>query len=188
MKSLVLVDIQAGLCDPFWGPRNNPDAEERAGALLQAWRALGWPVFHVRHASVSPNSPLRPDGPGFAFHPAVQPQDQEPVLTKSVNSGFIGTDLEARLRATGSVEVVICGLTTPHCVSTTVRMAANLGFSVTLVADACAANAANANASFPGATLGDIAPELVHQMAIAHLNGEFCTVATTTMLLQPASA
>lgn len=183
MTSLVLVDFQTGLSDPARGPRNNPDAEMRAGELLAAWRARGWPVFHVRHASVSPNSPLRPDQPGFAFHPAVQPGEGEPVLTKSVNSGFIGTDLEARLHASGSDRVVICGLTTPHCVSTTVRMAANLGFMVTLVADACAANTANADSNFPGAMLGDLTPELIHQMAIAHLNGEFCTVVTTASLL-----
>ena len=76
--------------------------------------------------------------PGFDFKPEAQPLDGEPVITKDVNSAFIGTDLEARLREQGVEAVALVGLTTDHCVSTTARMAANLGFETWVLGDAMA--------------------------------------------------
>lgn len=176
-RALLLVDIQVAFDAPYWGARNNPQAEENAGLLLAHWRAAGAPVYHVRHLSVEPQSPLNPAFGKVDFHPAVAPQDGEPVFEKSVNSAFIGTGLEDRLRADGVESLVICGLTTPHCVSTTARMAANLGFSVELVHDACAAFAQNANTSWRDGGKAD--PKFIHQAALDHLNGEFARVIST---------
>lgn len=174
IRALVLIDIQEGFDDPAWGLRNNPGAEAAAAALLARWRAAGAPVFHIRHLSDSPGSPLHPATGRVAHKAVVAPQPGEPVIDKRVNSAFIGTDLEARLRAGGIGALTICGLTTPHCVSTTSRMAANLGFDVTVVHDACAAFAGNADASWRGAGPQD--PEAIHQTALDHLNGEFARV------------
>ncbi|SMH52800.1 cysteine hydrolase family protein [Maritimibacter sp. HL-12] len=176
-RALLLVDIQAAFDDPYWGPRNNPQAEENAGRLLAHWRAAGAPVYHVRHLSVEPNSPLNPASGRVDFHPSVMPEDGEPIYEKSVNSAFIGTSLEADLRAAGIEALVICGLTTPHCVSTTTRMAANLGFSVELVHDACAAFAQNADTDWRGGGKAD--PKFIHQAALDHLHGEFAEVIST---------
>ena len=185
--ALILIDIQKGFDDPFWGARNNPDAEANAGRLLEAWRAAGRRVFHVRHASRSATSPLSPTGPGFAFKDVVAPRAGEPEFVKSVNSGFIGTDLEAQLRAAGVETVVVVGLTTPHCVSTTTRMAGNLGFTAYVAADACADFAANTTRGWrEGATLA-IDPELSHRVALAHLHGEFATVLDTDEILKEAA-
>lgn len=87
-------------------------------------------IIHVQHASTSTTSPLHPSKPGFEFQSIVKPLHDELVITKNVNSAFIGTDLEKVLRShfdgqPGTLWVV--GLTTDHCVSTTVRMAGNLG-------------------------------------------------------------
>lgn len=179
VPALVLIDFQVGFGDPVWGPRNNPQAETNAARLLAAWRDTGQPLAHVRHISSQPGSPL--SGPGIAFLDALAPLPGEVVFEKSVNSGFIGTGLEAHLRNLGVKDVVIAGLTTPHCVSTTARMAANLGFAVTLAHDAMAAFAANADTGWLGGDAPD--PEAIHQMALHHLHGEFATVRSTDVIV-----
>lgn len=177
-RALILIDIQQAFDDPFWGARNNPGAEAAAGAMLARWRAAGAPVFHIRHLSTSPDSPLHPSRGRTGFHPSVAPGPGEPVHDKSVNSAFIGTTLEADLRAAGIDRVAICGLTTQHCVSTTTRMAANLGFDVALAHDACAAFAQGANTAWRGGGAAD--PAAIHSAALDHLNGEFARVLAST--------
>ncbi len=118
--------------------RNNPDAEQNIARLLAAWRQRGWPIYYLHHQSKNPKSPLRPNYVGNEIKDSVRPQPGEPVLQKQENSAFIGTDLEARLRAAGQTTVVLTGLVTDHCVSSTARMAANLGFDTIVVADATA--------------------------------------------------
>lgn len=178
--ALILIDIQVGFNDPIWGERNNPDAEKRAGDLLAHWRANGRQVVHVRHVSVEPGSPL--SGAGTEFKPEVTPMPGEVIFEKSVNSGFIGTGLQAHLENIGACELTICGLTTPHCVSTTTRMAANLGFKVNLAEDACAAFTSNADTSFDDGPA--LTAEEIHRTALAHLHGEFAEVVKTNTLLQ----
>ena len=180
--ALVLIDIQMGFKSPIWGARNNPAAEDNAAKLLEAWRAKGMDVCHVRHVSVEPGSPLGPETGGTEFMPQVTPKDGEPVFEKSVNSVFIGTDLEAHLHAQGVMDLLICGLTTPHCVSTSSRMGANLGFYVTLAHDACAAFEANANASWSDEA-SELTPQQIHDTAVSHLHGEFVTAKATSDIL-----
>lgn len=183
-RALLLVDIQAAFADPHWGARNNPAAEENAARLLAHWRGAGAPVFHVRHLSTNPASPLHPENGRIDFHEAVEPLPGEPVYEKLVNSAFIGTTLEADLRAAGVARLVICGLTTPHCVSTTTRMAANLGFAVELAHDACAAVAQNADTSWRDGGKAD--PKFIHQAALDHLHGEFAEVVSVEDVLAEA--
>ncbi|MCU4654296.1 cysteine hydrolase [Roseibacterium sp. SDUM158016] len=180
---LILIDIQAGFDAASWGARNNPDAEDRAAGLLAHWRAARAPVVHIRHVSTEPGSPL--SGPGTAFKDGVAPRGDEPVFEKSVNSAFIGTGLEAHLRDHGIADLVICGLTTPHCVSTTVRMAANLGFSVRVAHDACAAFARNADTGWRQG-LAAMDPQAIHDAALSHLHGEFAEVVPVATLTERA--
>src|SRR5689334_16157328 len=114
--ALIIIDVQKGFDEPYWGARNNPQAEANIAHLLKQARAN-------------------------AFKDIAAPREGEPIIGKDVNSAFIGTDLEARLRAAGVDEVIIAGLTTPHCISTTARMASNLGFRTIVVSDATAAHA-----------------------------------------------
>lgn len=179
--ALILIDIQSGFDDPVWGKRNNPDAETKAAQLLDRWRRAGAPLFHIQHVSTEPGSPLGP-GHGTTFKPEVAPGPGEPIIAKSVNSAFIGTRLEMHLRRQEITDLVICGLTTPHCVSTTCRMAANLGFTVTLAHDACASFSANANTSWT--TLPAMTPQAIHTAAVSHLHGEFVTARTVAEILE----
>jgi len=180
VNALLLIDIQQGFDAPVWGDRNNPDAEQRAADLLKHWRKNAWPIFHIQHISTEAGSPLI--GAGANFQNCVAPQGGEVVIKKSVNSAFIGTDLENRLHDAEIKDVVICGLTTPHCVSTTARMAANLGFNVRLVADATASFTSNANMGWAPNT-APLDAKTIHDTALAHLHGEFVTVINSADIL-----
>lgn len=134
--ALIPIDVQQGF---ELSAGSNPAMLANGLRLLAAWRAAGLPLIHVRHDSVQAGSPFRPDQPGNALRPGFEPQGGEPLVTKSVNAAFIGTDLDLRLRRLGATRVVLFGLTTDMCVSTTARVAANLGYDTLVVGDATAA-------------------------------------------------
>jgi nicotinamidase-related amidase len=176
--ALLLIDVQQGLDDPRWGERNNPGAERNIAALLTAWRQARRPVLHVQHMSQQPDSPLRPERPGNAFKPEAVPKSGEPIFQKTVNSAFIGTALEEHLRTRQIDTLVIVGLTTDHCVSSTTRMAANLGFTAIVVSDA------TATFERTGPDGGHHSAEQMHRLALASLHGEFATVRRTSGVLE----
>lgn len=175
--ALIIIDVQKGFDDPKWGQRNNPQAEYNAARLLAAWRRSGRPVLHIQHLSQSLNSPLRAGSSGSEIKDMVRPRAGEPVIQKQVNSAFIGTDLEDRLRASECDTLVIVGLTTPHCVSTTTRMAGNLGFRTYLVSDATAAF------DLVGHDGQRYKAEDIHALSLATLHQEFATVVDTATML-----
>lgn len=135
--ALVVVDVQQGFADAaFWGPRDNPDAEQNIADLVAAWEASGRPVVLVRHTSVA-GRPLAADAPGHAFQPVVADVEPALLVDKTVNSAYYGTpDLHAWLTAAGIEQLVLCGIQTNMCVETTARMAGNLGYRVVLPIDA----------------------------------------------------
>ena len=180
MKSpaLLIIDVQKGLDDPSLGRRNNPKAESNIALLLSAWRKREWPVVHVQHDSVSSNSALRPGLPGNAVKPEAEPLPGEKQFRKSVNSAFIGTGLEEYLRQHDISSLTVVGLTTEHCISSSVRMAANLGFDVTLVSDA---TAAFERVGYDGVTYS---AEEVHRINLVSLDGEFCAIRTAAKVLK----
>jgi nicotinamidase-related amidase len=176
--ALLVVDMQQGFDDPSWGARNNPEAELRVAALLHHWRRLSAPVIHIHHCSTSPAGCFRPATPGNRPKLQALPLDGEVVYQKSVNSAFIGTTLEEDLRRRKIASLVVVGMTTNHCVSTTVRMAGNLGFCTYVVADATAAfdRAGADGRPRPAAE--------VHNAALGDLHREFADVVDSETVIR----
>ncbi|MDP9116771.1 MAG: cysteine hydrolase [Actinomycetota bacterium] len=175
--ALLVIDVQKAFDDPKWGRRNNPAAEANVARLLKGWRETGRPVIHIRHRNASSGRLFSPGEPGFEVKPEAASEDAEPILYKRVNSAFIGTGLEQLLREQAIEDVVLCGITTDHCVSTTTRMAGNLDFNAVIVSDATA-------------TFDRVGPdgrhwsaEDMHDTALASLNAEFAQVRTTDEVL-----
>lgn len=175
--ALLVIDVQKGFDDPCWGNRNNPNAESNIALLISFWRKKSQPIIHIQHCSDEPNSPLRSDSPGNEFKDEACPLADEKIFTKAVNSAFIGTKLESHLKAHDINSLTVVGLTTDHCVSTSTRMAGNIGFEVTLVSDA--------TATFDRLGLDgtEYTANEIHNIHLASLNGEFCTVRSTADIL-----
>jgi nicotinamidase-related amidase len=177
---LLIIDVQKAIDAPEHaadGPRNNPDAERNMARLLAAWRSGGRPVIHIRHDSTFPASAYRPGQPGNDFKDEVTPAAGETVIAKRTNNGFIGTDLEQRLRAGGHEALVIAGVITNNSVEATVRMAGNLGFETYLVADACFTFGRRDFEGRPRTA------DEVHAMSLANLDKEYCTVLDSAAVL-----
>ena len=170
--ALLLVDIQKAFLEKDYPGliRNNENAEFICGKILKKWRTLDLPIIHVRHSSTNPESKLYKSRPGFEFNDYVTPLETEMVLTKEVNSAFIGTNLENILIKSHIDTLVIVGMTTNHCISTTVRMSGNLGFDTYLISDSTACyNTKGMNGEI-------IDCNTIYNSALASLQEEFATV------------
>jgi nicotinamidase-related amidase len=180
MNALILIDIQKGLVDSkFYGDhRNNPDAEKNCNIILEKFRELKKPIFHVKHNSENPDSPLYPKKTTNSINDLVKPINGEMVFEKNVNSCFFNQDLIDSLNSQNLKKIVIVGLTTEHCISTSVRMGANLGFDITLISDATAAY------SKVGINGELINAETVHTVELANLKDEFANIINSGNLLK----
>jgi len=141
--ALVVVDVQKGFEEAdFWGPRNNPGADDNIARLIDVWQSSGRPVVFVRHDSSKPGSPLRPgyEGNGLKGYVAERRgkgSGPELFVTKTVNSAFLGTpDPGVWLTEAGISQFVLAGIQTNMCVETTARMGGNLGYDVVVPYDA----------------------------------------------------
>ena len=179
---LLPIDMQQGFDEPSWPRRWNDRMDANGLALLAEWRAAGRSIIHVRHDSIEAGSTLTPGTPGNAFRAGFGPQGDEPLVTKSVNSAFIGTDLDLRLKRLGAKHVVVFGISTDMCVSTTVRTGANMGWDMVLVPDASDCF------DLPDGKGGTIRAEDVQAAHVATLTFEFCRTMPTADLLNTRAA
>ncbi|MGR2753916.1 cysteine hydrolase family protein [Agromyces arachidis] len=177
--ALIVIDVQQGFDDPYWGERDNPDAEENIGRLVRAWTDAARPIVLVRHDSRTPGSPLAAGSPGNALKPVVADAPHDLFVTKHVNSAFYGEpDLQAWLDERGIRQLVVCGIQTNQCVETTARMGGNLGYDVVLPIDA--------THTFEMAGPGGLrltAAELARATAVNLDGGGFARVVTTDDVL-----
>jgi nicotinamidase-related amidase len=181
---LLVIDVQQAFHMPPYTKlaRSTPDFEENLAMLLDAFRNAQRPIVHVHHHSTSDSSPFHPTKSPLGILPQViaQPLDNELVIVKRVNSGFIGTSLEKLLRQRGWNVLIVVGLTTSHCISTTVRMAGNLGFQVFVPRDATAMFERSAA---PGSKIKYFRADTMHDVALTELHEEFATIVTTADVL-----
>ncbi len=170
-RALVLVDIQNDYFPGGANPLDGPEAAaEQARSLLDAFRASGEPVVHVRHVWDAPDALyLRPGTPGGEIHQAVSPEPGEAVVDKTFPNAFLETSLDQVLKDAGVDELVVCGMMTCICVDATVRAAVDLGYDVSVAHDACATMALE----FGGR---EIAALDVHAAFLAALADGYATV------------
>jgi len=179
--ALVIIDIQN---DYFPGGAMELEGADaagaKAGAALAAFRARKLPVIHVRHLSLRPGASFfLPGTRGAEIHASVAPAAGEAVIEKNFPNSFRATDLKQRLDAAGAKQLVVAGMMTQMCVDSSVRAAADLGYKVTLLSDACATRAQ----SFGGES---VPAAQVQRAFLAALNGLFATVQPTDEYLKGA--
>jgi nicotinamidase-related amidase len=170
-NALLVIDLQN---DYFPGGAMELEGAEaaaaKAAAALAKFREQGRPIIHVRHVSVRPGSTFfLPGTPGAEIHAGVRPKPGEAVIEKSFPNSFRGTDLQKQLEGLGVKDLVVAGMMTHMCVDATVRHAADLGYKITLLADACATRAQK----FAGET---VPARQVHAAFLAALNGFYARV------------
>ena len=139
-QGLIIVDVQndyfAGGSLPLVGM---DAAAANVQQLLTHFRSKQAPIFHIQHLSVRPGATFFiPGTPGCEIHESVTPQAGEPVVTKHFPSAFRDTPLHDLLQEAGIEQLIICGAMTHMCIDTTTRAAFDLGYSCTVIADACA--------------------------------------------------
>ncbi|OGT30275.1 MAG: isochorismatase [Gammaproteobacteria bacterium RIFCSPHIGHO2_12_FULL_35_23] len=175
---LLIIDVQKGFSDTVFGKRNNLNAEANIQQLIEVWRNNKRPVIFIQHASKLLESPFYPNKPGYVLQNEIKPRPDELLIVKNENSAFVNTDLEAHLKTRGLRDIVTVGLTTDHCVSTTVRMGQNLGFNMFVVADA--------TATFDRIDYqGKLYPaQTMHEINLASLHKEFATIIDTAAILK----
>jgi nicotinamidase-related amidase len=176
-KVCVVIDMQNGFDLPGWPNRWNENVDKNGIAILEAFRSSGRTIIHVRHDSIVPRGTLTPGQVGNHFRPGFEPLEGEAIVSKSVNSAFIGTDLDLRLRRLNAQSIVVFGISTDMCVSTTIRMGSNIGWSIVLVEDACDCFA------LPTKNDASISAKAIHDAHVATLGFEFCQVLSTDEML-----
>ncbi|WP_194397398.1 cysteine hydrolase family protein [Microbacterium atlanticum] len=176
-RLLLLIDIQRDYFPGGRRPLVGADAAADAAAgLLAGFRTTGQRVVHVQHVSDDADASfLAPGSPGAQFDARVAPDGEEHVVVKHEPNAFLGTGLEALLRAAAPDEIVVAGMMSSMCVDATVRAASDLGFPLAVAEDACAA---------PDLTLGDrtVPGAQVHAAFMAALDGTYARVSTAQAL------
>lgn len=172
--ALVVIDLQNEYLATGNLPLSGLDAAvANAVAAIAHARATGVPVFHVRHVATDAASPIfAPDTPNVDIQPAAAPRDGEPVIVKHHVNAFRATDFKDKLDAAGVGALVIAGAMSHMCIEACARAAADMGYVVTVLHDACA----TLDLAFDGAT---VPAGQVHAAAMASLAFGYATVRST---------
>ena len=132
-SALIMIDLQNTYREGVMKLEGVEPAIVEAKKLLGRAREAGIPIFHIQH-DAGAGSPYDVHDRIGAISDEVAPKAGEPVIVKNYPSAFVGTDLQAKLEATGVKDLILCGFMTHMCVNSTARSAFNLGFRPTIVA------------------------------------------------------
>lgn len=154
------------------------EASAKAQMVLHAYRENKLPIIHVQHISTHPNaSYFLPCTKGADFYTSVYPAKHETIIKKHYPNSFKDTSLLNHLTKNHIDHLVICGMMTHLAIDATVRAAYDLGFSCTVLHDACSARQLEFNHSV-------ISALNVHQAFLAALQSTYATVIGTEDYLQ----
>ena len=173
-SALLIIDIQN---DYFPGGAMELEGADtagtKAGMAIKRFREKNLPVLHVRHLSVRAGATFfLPGTRGAEIHASVQPATGETVIEKNFPNAFRNTSLREELERLKVKDLVVAGMMTHMCVDASVRHAADLGYKITLLGDACATRAQ----SYGGET---VPAQQVHAAFLAALNGFYAKVVNT---------
>ncbi len=177
--TLLLIDIQN---DYFEGGKMElvkmDEAAENAQKLLSYFRKKNLSIVFIQHLATKPNASFFiPDTSGAEIHDTVRPYENETVIVKNFPNSFRKTDLHQYLQSINSTILVICGAMSHMCVDTTTRAATDLGYSCTLISDACATR----DLTFNDQTVKARDVQIAYMAA---LNGTFAQVISTDQFLK----
>jgi len=181
--TLLLIDIQN---DYFEGGKMElvkmDAAAGNAQKLLSCFRKNNLPIVFIQHLATKPNASFFiPSTSGADIYHSIRPLENETVIIKNFPNSFRNTNLHQYLQALDSTDLVICGAMSHMCIDTTTRAAADLGYSCTLIADACATRDLTFNDKKVKAADVQIA-------YMAALNGTFAQVISTEQFLDTTSS
>jgi nicotinamidase-related amidase len=169
--ALLIIDVQNDYFPGGAMALEGPDAAAaKAAQALSVFRKRQHPVVHVRHLSTRPGSTFfLPGTKGVEIHSSVTPANGETVIEKNFPNSFRATGLKEILEQKQIKNLVVAGMMTHMCVDATVRHAADLGYKVTLLGDACATRAQS---------FGDesVPARQVHAAFLAALSGFYAKV------------
>ncbi len=174
----MIIDIQRDYFPGGANPLVGPDAAAlQAHRVLMSFRESAHPVVHLQHVWDAPDATfMRPGTAGIEFHPLIAPTASEVVIQKTSPNGFVDTTLQSTLDELGVDDLVVVGMMTSMCVDATVRAAVDLGLTVTVAHDACAAPDLEFDGeTIPGAT--------VHRAFLAALADGYAEVVSADQLL-----
>lgn len=173
-SALVVIDIQN---DYFpggkWTLADMDAAAANAAKLIADARQHGRMIVHVRHENPSPEAPFfQPGTPGAEIHESVRPAGDETVILKNFPNSFRETNLKEILDGAGVTELVICGAMSHMCVDAGTRAAADYGYAVTVIHDACASR----DLEFNGVT---VPAEFAHAAFMSALGFGYASLKST---------
>ena len=177
-QALIVVDIQNDYFPQGKWPLVGADAAaDNAVRVLRSFREAGESVVHIRHEFTSDEAPFfTPGSEGAKLHPKVLNRADEPVVLKHFVNSFRETQLKSILDEQGIKELVVVGSMSHMCIDGITRAANDLGYSVTVIHDACASR----DLEFNGVT---VPAAHVHAAFMSALGFAYANVVSTDEFL-----